>query len=118
MDPDQAEVELNKRQETADKELQTALNTIYKKHVSELNENDREFLYARRSVIGRDKREEYKEVFKQVEAAHDEKLKKEAEEAKHGRPPVEEKFDGQEDPHAETPQEGDEDEDGEDEEVG
>ena len=74
---DATKKEVKTRQDQAKADLLAVLQTIYEKSPTELTPQDKEFLYARRDVIGREKREEYKDVFKEVERLHAVKAKAE-----------------------------------------
>jgi hypothetical protein len=65
----------------ANKEIKDAIEKAINKPFSELSAEDKRFLYSRRNYLSRDQRNEYKNVFKQVEGWNQEKAKKEAEEA-------------------------------------
>lgn len=65
----------------ANLEIKAAIEKALSKTFGELTTEDKEFLYSRRNYLSRDQRNEYKNVFKQVEGWHQEKAQKEAEEA-------------------------------------
>lgn len=114
MEPEEdlIEKELRHNREEADKKLTEALNAIFKKSAGELNSVDKEFLYARRDILSREQRDNYRGVFKQVEGWHAEKkAREEAEALKANDSVVEGEFEDS------NPHPGEED-DGQDETVG
>lgn len=101
------DAEVAARQKAADQKLAQALEAIFKKGLAELTLEDKEFLYARRDMIGREKRDFYRQAFQEIEASRVEKARIEA--AQLGQPAP--AFDGQADPHAPVVEDQDVDDD-------